>query len=191
MGNLEDLWVVENDGKRRKAKKSICKQCSAEFLQRIKGKKNFCSRNCSDKSRLNRVEVSCSNCGNIFSKQASKINAPRHGFHFCSRECKDIGQSLKGNCEQIRPSHYGNGCRGYWTKQLIEKDDTACCVDCSETKKYLLVVHHIDSDSSNNNLYNLEIVCWNCHAKRHLKKIEGLWVYDSKALTPRNLINEL
>lgn len=63
---------------------------------------------------------------------------------------------------------------------------------CNETRKYLFEVHHKDSDRENNVKENLEIVCCNCHNKRHLKIDEsGEWIYDSKSLTPRDLIDKL
>jgi len=48
------------------------------------------------------------------------------------------------------------------------------------------MVHHVDGDQDNNNPSNLEIVCANCHVRRHLSiNVNGDWVYNPHALTPR------
>ena len=43
----------------------------------------------------------------------------------------------------------------------------------------------------NNVKNNLEIVCGNCHMKRHLRFTSGGWVYDSHYLTPRKKLKEI
>ena len=40
------------------------------------------------------------------------------------------------------------------------------------------VVHHVDGNRDNNVTNNLEVVCHNCHIKRHLKKVGDEWSYD-------------
>jgi hypothetical protein len=62
---------------------------------------------------------------------------------------------------------------------------------CGDRRKYLLCVHHKDGDTENNIADNLEIVCWNCHIKRHLKLVNKEWVYCSSALTPRHFLESL
>ena len=68
------------------------------------------------------------------------------------------------------------------------------CCDCGESRYYLVEIHHIDGDPFNNKPDNVEIVCSNCHRKRHLKKdSKGRWVYHPKnsVLTPRHLLSRL
>jgi 5-methylcytosine-specific restriction endonuclease McrA len=98
---------------------------------------------------------------------------------------------MEGNCSLIRPSHYGNGKTRYVAHKMLRESKRPNCCSCGESEKYLLVVHHIDGDSSNNDKSNLEIVCSNCHIKRHLKKTENGWIYDSKSLTPRDELEGL
>jgi 5-methylcytosine-specific restriction endonuclease McrA len=108
-------------------------------------------------------------------------------LYFCSRKCKDDAQKI-GGVQEIMPPHYGrsNGKNVY--KNLIENTCSPTCIGCSEINKYLLCVHHIDGNRNNNALSNLEIVCGNCHIKRHLKLINGEWVYDCDYLTDRDLL---
>jgi len=118
----------------------------------------------------------------------------KHGFHFCSRKCKEQSQSMDGNCPEIRPSHYGtsNGKEVYLN--LIKKAECPTCVGCSEGAIYLLNVHHINGNRLDNprDGSNFEIVCANCHKKRHLKqRDDGTWFYWTASLTPRNILSKL
>jgi len=42
------------------------------------------------------------------------------------------------------------------------------CVACGYDFMPILEVHHIDRDKTNNNPANLEVLCPNCHRKKHL-----------------------
>lgn len=59
---------------------------------------------------------------------------------------------------------------------------------CGITTPWLLVVHHKDGNNKNNQDDNLEVLCHNCHASRHLEKIDGSWKFNSNCLTPRDEI---
>ncbi len=166
----------------RKLVEANCIHCNKIILTRPDRVKKFCSKLCKKIHR--NVEVKCTNCGKLTLKKKSALANSKHEIYFCSRECKDFAQSIKGGCEIIRPSHYGNGGLHFY-KSLINKTDNPKCCDCGETKRYTLCVHHIDSDRENNSVDNLEIVCANCHMKRHLKLIDGEWQYGAKYLTPR------
>jgi hypothetical protein len=122
--------------------------------------------------------VSCSFCSKVFGKAKSRLKS-KHGVYFCSRICKDKGQSIEGGVTAIQPDHYGNGIHNYRSKV-----DLTMCVGCGESRNFLLVAHHIDGDRKNNLRENLECVCQNCHALRHLKCVDGVWIYCSKVLTP-------
>lgn len=101
-----------------------------------------------------------------------------------------IPKSLSGGCKEIQPSHFGaSGVNIYNT--LIERTKNPKCCDCGEDRKYLLVVHHKDGSRDNNAKSNLEIVCSNCHMKRHLYKKNNQWVYWSSQLTDRTLLKSL
>jgi hypothetical protein len=102
--------------------------------------------------------------------------------------CKEKAQSLQGSVLQIRPTHYKDGACSYNTTCFRLKDNE--CEGCGEPRKYLLEVHHKDGNRKNNELNNLEIVCANCHKIRHLKFKNGVWIFDFKYLTPRELINK-
>ena len=181
---MEKLWIIEC-GVRRRAEKHNCENCNKEFLRRTcKKAKKYCSVECKKLKILSkRIELICSYCKKIIYKSPSKLKNSKHGFYFCNRQCKEKAQSLKGNCSQIRPSHYGSSNRN-----IIKKTLKPHCVDCKEDRKFLLNIHHIDGDRQNNIKENLEIVCGNCHIKRHLYLKDGIWSYWGKMLTPREIL---
>lgn len=190
------LYITEKkSGKKRKAENYSCENCSQKFLRRINEnpKRRFCCSKCYYSSvRKQRIEVCCSNCQKGFKLPFSRLKNSKHGVHFCSRQCKDFAQSLKGNCAMIRPSHYGTSQGREVYKNLIKNTANPCCVGCKESRPYLLCVHHIDGNHANNLQTNLEIVCRNCHGLRHLKKDSaGNWVRDFHSLTPRDELGGL
>lgn len=184
------LWIINKDGKRRKAKQSVCETCSKTFLQRLSGDYRFCSPSCSMVARKKRLKLICANCKKDFERAESKTKSASHGFHFCSRQCKEMAQSLSGSIAEIRPNHYGTGNnKGEIERFFLNESYKGC--ECGEKRSYLLQVHHIDGNKRNNNRENFEIVCGNCHIKRHLMKVNDEWVYWPKFLTPRELLEGL
>lgn len=186
---MEQLFIMEY-GVKRTAEKINCDYCNNEFIRRIGRKTRFCSHKCSTKALQNKVEIICSNCGCKSFKKPSQIKRAKHGYYFCTKKCKDFAQSLKGNVEAIRPSHYGTS-NGLYLYRSICKEELLKGCKCGEKRPYLLVVHHIDGNRENNKKDNLEVVCGNCHMLRHLKKLNGIWVYSPCYLTPREQIQEL
>jgi hypothetical protein len=177
--------------KDRKLILTTCKDCGCIIKHRPNKPKIIC-RKCFYKCRtqLNRIKIECTHCKKIFFKKKSALKNSKHNIYFCSRQCKDLAQSLSGNCDAIRPPHYGASNGKHLWKILIK--ETSKCISCDESKKYLFEVHHIDGNRENNIIENLEVVCRNCHAKRHLKLNENNeWCYDNDYLTPREIIDKL
>lgn len=181
---MEQLYIVEY-GERRKAEKHICEYCEEEFSRRtsVSRPKKYCSANCGHKARRNKIEVKCHNCGEMTKKTPSNLKNSKHGFYFCGRKCKEEAQSLEGNCPEIRPSHYKDGITSYRQKMAAEIE--CGCVSCGVEEEYLLEIHHKDGNRHNNVRSNLEVVCANCHIKRHLKMVDGKMIFNWKSLTPR------
>jgi len=189
---MEQLFIMES-GEKRRAEKHSCKYCRKEFLRRKNASKpkKYCNKKCHDISRKNRITVYCYNCNNKIERPPSKLKNSKYGFHFCSRKCKEKSQSLKGNCPEIRPSHYGTSQGREIYRKLIKNHINPVCEGCSEDKEYLLEVHHKDKDRTNNVMENFEIICKNCHVKRHLYLKNGKWVFSFFHLTPREMLDKL
>jgi len=189
---MEQLYITES-GEKRKAEYHKCKLCEKEFLRRKNASKpkKYCSKKCHEISRKNRVIVYCFNCNKKIERTPSKLKLAKHGFYFCSRKCKEEAQKLGGKCPEIRPAHFGTGTGEYSYRDLMKEEIKLGCVDCLIKIEYLLMVHHVDGNRINNKKNNLEVVCGNCHKKRHLYKKEGKWVYWTQILTPRDLLKTL
>ena len=152
-----------------------CELCGKEFEHYTWDNQRFCSKECGNNNK--KVKVNCDICGKELLKPKSLVE--RNDKNYCSRECYN---KRSANVKKLKRSteHY---------QTLLTNGK---CVGCGEDKYYLLQLHHIDSDPTNNSMDNLEIVCANCHIKRHLKiDKNSRYVYAPKELTDRNLLNEL
>ena len=62
----EQEYIIDNQGKKRKATRVICETCGKSFLKPSRFIKrhaqNYCSKECAFKSRENRITVKCANC---------------------------------------------------------------------------------------------------------------------------------
>ena len=184
----EELRITDKWGKSRKAIKLVCEHCGEEFISRTySNKKNikFCSPSCaySEKVKQGNTETICSQCGCSFYKKNSSLTNSKSGLFFCTRSCKDKGQKLTSNIQEIWPDHYGTGY-----KALI---DIIKCKVCGIEDHWKLSIHHIDGNHFNNVINNLEVVCFNCHSTRHSKILRGIRVLDYKYLTPLQEVEKL
>ena len=57
-------------------------------------------------------------------------------------------------------------------RQIIFERDNSLCVKCGA--KDQLLVHHIDWDDRNNELFNLVTLCHACHCPLHIHGVQGL-----------------
>lgn len=179
---VSDVW----DGQQRMLYSHICPVCNCEFFAPPKQKAIYCSRLCYDARRKKiRTDLICRVCDKTFSRLPSKMAMAKHSSGFCSRQCKDVGQSHLGNCPDIHPAHYGSEA-SYEGRIKLDK-----CTSCGESRRFLLLTHHIDGNRKHNKKENLECVCFNCHVIRHLQLVDGVWRYWTKSLTPRDKISEL
>lgn len=184
---METIFT-EKDGRKRKGINLICKECKKDFIGQARKPYKFCSPKCSQENRKKRNVIECAFCNKHFSLVQSKLKNSKSGFRFCSRRCKDSAQRI-GGIKEIMPDHYGTSKK--CDKTLIENTQNPQCCDCNEDRRYLLCVHHKDGNRKHNETENLEIVCASCHMKRHLKLVNGEWIYNTKVLTPRELLEDL
>lgn len=129
----------------------ICLICSASF-EIIKSRVNtakYCGDKCRGKAMSLRgnIEVSCNVCNALFSKRKSEPTV------YCSQVCMGIDR---------RKSLNGSG------KCLRKLECGVCSYD---EHPEILGIHHIDHNHSNNSLYNLMVICANCHSLEHKRHI--------------------
>jgi DNA-binding CsgD family transcriptional regulator len=146
----------------------VCNCCSKEFEALISEKRKYCSLSCAtkinnSKTKKRKKDKFCSFCGN---KMLS------HYKKFCSKECK-IENKKKTYFSKIEENNIKDlafATAERWVKKyLIDKYGEKCmkCGWCKVhpiTKKIPIQLNHIDGNSDNNNLDNVELLCPNCHS---------------------------
>ena len=170
-----------------------CLTCNKEFYTKPSdiGKVKFCCRKCRTNYRSpdTWTKVTCAKCNKEFLKENNRLTS-KTGLYFCTRECKDLAQRYSSIPEMYK--HYGEKRTGLGIREVIDRFGFKQeCVGCQENRLYLLCIHHIDSDRTNNEISNFEIVCYNCHALRHMELKNNIWNVNFKKLTPRNLLDDL
>lgn len=184
--------VFTEAGRTRKGEEAQCKSCLTPFIRRkshSNGKKLYCSLKCSSLASRKRVKVECATCGSSLERTPGRVAVTISGLSFCNAACHASAQCLDGGLTEVHPSHYGNGSSRY--QQVAFRNHKKECVDCALAFPPLLVVHHIDGDRTNADPANLEIVCHNHHAVRHMRMENGVWKYSSSSLTPRDKLGEV
>lgn len=105
--------------------KKICRQCGKEIWTYpcLSKRKNFCSKECSNKHRSGpRVvyQYECAMCGKMVSLTSKRHHYDRHGARYCSPECSRIGSrvpNVKLTCKhcgkifELRNSIYTSATR--------------------------------------------------------------------------------
>lgn len=164
---------------------AVCKECRKPFRRAVNqcGTMKYCGIRCRGRGvsrarQAKRPVATCAVCGKVFKAHRSRLERSSH--YYCSR-----------GCYYLRHGHSKRLKRG--TAGMQKLLTNSHCFDCGISEEYLLTVHHVDGNRSNNKPSNWEILCHNHHAKRHLKKrvSDGKWVYHPLSLTPRELLRSL
>lgn len=160
-------FIIDNNGKKRKAEKVICNNCKKEFLkaQRFikKSKNNFCSPEChKEGSRKERVIVNCEFCGKKKEITPYDFKVAKTKKFFCSKNHQRLAQFSHNGIDYH--CNYTNGEYNY-RKVAFRRLPNKCELCGYDEDIRILEVHHIDSDRSNNIIENLMILCPNCHTK--------------------------
>jgi hypothetical protein len=106
-----------------------------------------------------RKEKPCVVCGKLILSSANKKT--------CNRECANkhrVGIKYKFNAPKDKVKAY----KTLKTRLIRIRGKT--CERCQYDKHEILQIHHKDSNRSNNNLDNLELICPNCHFEKHYLK---------------------
>lgn len=118
---------------------------------------------------MNAINMKCVVCDKDMNKYRRDIERNKNSY--CSREC--YNNRRKENLKRLKRQ----------TKFYDELLESSTC-ECGITEKYLLQIHHKDGNHNNNIPENLEIVCANCHIRRHLKiNSKGDLVHHPRSLT--------
>ena len=126
----------------------VCVHCKKEYVAKGPSAK-FCSSSCKEKNRPDRQknDFICIFCDIPFRRRA-----PDNAGKFCSRKCSGLFTTA-------------NGKKNYFYKAFLTYEHK--CNRCDLNKYESLCVHHIDLNHDNNDISNLEILCYNCHFGIH------------------------
>lgn len=159
--------------------KVICFGCKQEFECSLRKfnfntKRNinlYCSKECFNicKTKKHSIKTKCSTCGKSVTKSKSHLNKSKTGNIYCSRSCSATKNNTLFRKWKNHPK-YKDGSNCYRNFKLQFSSDHKC-ERCGFNNILALDVHHKDSDRSNNNLDNLELLCCNCHAIEHRTKL--------------------
>ena len=163
-----------------------CDWCDVTYIadQRYlnRGQGRFCGKKCgmafvhatATRPEKTGVITECAMCGVEVYRKLSQVKNSRHRVFFCSRACKDEGQSFRGNIVEIQPSHYRSPETDY--RKFAFSIYPHKCKNCGyELYEEILEVNHIDCDRKNNKIENLEILCPTCHSEFHFLTKTGKW----------------
>lgn len=170
---------IQNKTKKRiKNKINNCLFCNKEFAHHSWDTQKCCSKKCYvDYLKSLRPINFCATCGRKI--LTTKYRATRSNLYYCNRDCYNLRR--KENLKRLKRSTL-------FYDDLL--NNTSC--GCGISQYYLLQIHHKDGVHSNNNPNNLEVVCANCHVKRHLKlNKNNKYVYHPKSLTNIKLVDVL
>lgn len=187
---MQELYMTDSTGQRRKARYTKCLNCKKKFLQRKNGDQKYCSIECFGLKNRNRKKIKCSNCKKIIERTFSDLEKTKHNIYFCSRKCKDEGQKIKNGIKEIWPNHYATKGDFYLYKRYIDEGEKFCEL-CGEEKKFILQIHHKDGNRKNNKKNNLKILCPTCHSLHHLEEKNEKIVLNHKTLTTIELFKKL
>ena len=155
-----------------------CLNCGKEFKSgkgRAKwGRGKTCSRKCQyqylKKIRPHKlIQKKCLNCGKIFFKNPSTLNAKKGIGKYCSRKCRDIHWKGINNPNYLTGGNDYRGSNWQSQKRKARKRDNYTCQNCGYVSKTINVHHIIPYRYFNNNylkannIDNLICLCPKCH----------------------------
>jgi len=153
----------------------VCDYCGEDFKSQAKDRV-YCSKECHNKSMVDKVDTSCAECGCCLVRWRSQYEYNER--HFCDYDCRSewMGKNWVGENNPL----YINGTNAYrgnnWSQQRLKalKRDQARCQSCGvleSEKDRGHHVHHIvpyrkfDSYEKANELSNLVTLCESCHQR--------------------------
>ncbi|MDO8659132.1 MAG: HNH endonuclease signature motif containing protein [Candidatus Parcubacteria bacterium] len=148
---------------------TICLICKKKIYRRPfeienRGENVFCSAKCF--GFHSRKEIPCLMCGKMLVAGLNKKT--------CSRTCANKNRA--GIKYKIgRPNDKAQIFRALKVKLLKMRGKK--CERCDYHKYEILQVHHKDKNRNHNELYNLELICPNCHYEEHF--LEKSWLRNN------------
>ena len=145
----------------------ICKKCNKEFVVQ-KGFANYCSSKCKNSRELSAIHKS--KISESIKKRwkdgffdSIDFGAINRGEEKINKNKETWTKKYSDMLSNGEPIHYQT------IRRLLFKQRGYFCEICAVSewveKKITLEIHHIDGDSKNNDVKNLQILCPNCHSQ--------------------------
>lgn len=158
-----------------------CFNCNKNFTRTRQdynesNKHYFCSSNCYQTHRSCKEDSFCTFCNQVIPKRQKRHTESKNKF--CNRIClgkfRKKDKSLKPN-RSHKEQAYQRFLSGLLTRRstirncLIRQSGNQCAI-CTQKPTWLekplvLIVDHIDGNSTNNNPSNLRLICPNCNSQ--------------------------
>ena len=165
---LKRLGLIRNK-KNNYRENIVCNCCSKTFVALISENRKYCSSTCAAKvnnqnvSRRKTITKKCIECGDLISP---------NNKDFCSRKCRTINKEKHYfiNIEKGVYVFNTKQTEEKWVKKYLIKKHGEKCIKCGWCEKHLITnnipiqMNHIDGNSDNNKLNNVELLCPNCHS---------------------------
>lgn len=137
-----------------------CSNCEKEFESKLNDNRIYCSQRCSAlKLNFSKKKFKkCHNCNNNISSRNK----------YCSQKCQQLFQRNE-IYKKIENNDYQFSDVKTYKNYLIEKHGEKCMIcEWKEVNplsgKIPIELHHVDGNSDNNKLENLQLLCPNHHA---------------------------
>lgn len=154
-----------------------CLFCNREFSIKLSHYKlgwgKYCSNECKWKAQNKGQFVKCFICGKEIFRSPKELFRSKSGKFFCDKRCQTLwrNQTYVGE----KNLHWVNGIRAY--RNILKRSGReVICVICKNKDSRVLIVHHKDQDRTNNDLSNLEWLCFNCHFLVHNHNVQILLI---------------
>lgn len=160
----DDTVILAYGGELRLCYPKACEVCGKTFYRpkHLLIRSRFCSHSCAAEARKDRFTATCANCGTTLSLPKARAKGSRSGLYFCSRKCKDRGQSLSSGLVELWPDHYGK--YSDYRKRAFDSYGELCARCGYNDDSDYLDVHHVNGCRDDNAIENLQVLCVSCHA---------------------------
>jgi len=146
-----------------------CKICGKKLYAKPRhikiGWGKYCSDRCKFEGQKNGKIVNCFNCGRQLYRTPKDFSKSKSGLFFCNRSCHASWRNKNIRVGENHPNWLSG--TSIYRKLLLKNAKELKCENCRFSDSRVLIVHHKDSDRTNNKLDNLELLCRNCHYLKH------------------------
>lgn len=154
---------------------NTCKQCRVKFNIRISAKKQGKGKFCS---------LSCATTYRNVTNNPAKLESVRRKISENHADVSGKNNPMHDKRGEKAPSYVDGRSKykGETYRKIALANLKHECKQCSESNMDVVEVHHIDGNKRNNELYNLEFLCGDCHRTKHIYQRDSRGRYTGSKL---------